>query len=120
MKECLKKSKENRSIMLEGREDIVGLATDYELKIEIEFLVKTLHLLNCTHPLIRKVRSTVFDTTEINTIENTIATLKEPWNCKRAWEDKHISITPKWHLFFTIWYLPYKSLEGCAIWPRIL
>lgn len=100
MKLCLRETKLNRENMLEGKEDILGLATENELKDEVEFMVQTLHLLNAIHPAIRLVRPTLLSAKEIEDIEKNIARIKAHWNCKRSWEEKKISITPKWHLLF--------------------
>jgi len=75
MLECLKEKKETRVIILEGSHDELGLATENELKEEVEFMVQTLNLHNYIWLPIRTTRDTILFDQEINTIEANIELL---------------------------------------------
>ena len=100
MKKCIATTKEDRRNILDGEADTLGLASEEELKGEIEFMVQTLNLLNCIWPKIRTTRETIICDEELRDLQKDINTLKLHWCCKRDWEKKTISATPKWHLLF--------------------
>jgi len=61
----------------------MGLATEIELKEEVEFMLQTLNLLNCIWPPNRTTRDTIMTNQEIKTIDANIEMLKSRWCYKR-------------------------------------
>ena len=103
MKEALANSKLEREEILKKHPGSVNLklATEEELQEKVTFFIQTLHLLNCVLPPIRKVRALPLSDEEIDNISINILKLKAHWCVKRPWEEKTISVTPKWHVLFT-------------------
>ena len=88
MKKCREEIIESRKTFLIGEADKLGVASENEIKNEIEYMIQTLNLLNCIWPKLRTVRETILSGNEIEQINSNIKQVQSHWCCKRQWEKK--------------------------------